>query len=182
MKTWRQTYTAANAPRKGHVLDPTHNALQTHGVRLVAKADSRLMRVAGVLLRGIGNRTFLERYWTTVGRTVYYPSSIADPLVHRDILEHELVHVRQWQRFGLWMWVSYLLLPLPFGLAWFRFRWEREAYLIQIARAADREQEIERIVQVLWHGYGWPWPRPLMRKWFHEHASQGSKAPSPRIH
>jgi hypothetical protein len=152
------------------VLPNTDEALRAHRVRLVSKADSRLMRAAALLLRGIGQRDFNERFWTTVGRTVYYPTCVEDPLAHPDVLEHELVHVRQWQRWGVLMWLSYLCLPLPFGLAWFRFRWEREAYLVQIARAADREQEIERIVQVLWHGYGWPWPRPLMRKWFREHA------------
>jgi hypothetical protein len=148
----------------------SEEALRAHRVRLVAKADSRLMRAAGVLLRGIGNRDFNARYWTTVGRTVYYPTSVSDPLAHPDILDHELVHVRQWQSWGVLMWASYLLLPLPFGLAWFRFRWEREAYLVQIARADDREREIERVVQVLWYGYGWPWPRASMRKWFEQHA------------
>lgn len=131
------------------------------------------MRAAAVLLRGIGNREFHQRYWTTLGRTVYYPTSVHDPLAHPDILDHELVHVRQWQRFGPLLWLSYALVPLPFGLAWFRFRWEREAYLVQIERAADREREIERVVQTLWSGYGWPWPRPWMRRWFERNAGRG---------
>ena len=138
-------------------------------VTLRSKADSRLMRVLAGSLRVLGNHAFHESYWTTLGRTVYYPTSVSDPLAHADILEHELVHVRQWRRFGPWLWLSYLLLPLPFGLAWFRFRWEREAYLVQIARAPDREREIERVVQTLWSGYGWPWPRSRMRRWFRRH-------------
>ena len=108
-------------------------------VRFVAKADSRLMAAAALLLRGIGLRNFNERYWTTVGRTIYYPAYVRDPRAHPQIIDHELVHVRQWERYGLWLWASYLLLPLPFGLAWFRFRWEREAYLPEIEQAEDRD-------------------------------------------
>ena len=61
-----------------------------------------------------------------------------------------------------------MLLPLPVGLAWFRWRWEREAYLPEVLAAADceREQVIERICQSLWWGYAWPWPREWMREWF----------------
>jgi hypothetical protein len=147
--------------------------LRAHGARVVAKQGSRRMRVLAALLWPI-NRAFMGRYWTTLGRTVYYPTSVSDPFAHADILEHELVHVRQWQRFGLWMWLSYLLLPLPFGLAWFRFRWEREAYLVEISRAEDREREIDRVVDALWHGYGWPWPRSLMRRWFQHHAPRAA--------
>lgn len=145
--------------------------LRAQRVALVPKADSRAMRLLARLLPAAGTRGFMERYWTTVGRTVYYPTSVRDPLAHRDILEHELVHVRQWERFGVLMWISYILLPLPFGLAWFRFRWEREAYLIQIERAADRDREIERVVNALWYGYGRPWPRALMRSWFRKNAA-----------
>jgi hypothetical protein len=143
-------------------------------VQLRPKCDSRLMRVAALLLRPLGLRGFLSQYWTTVGRTVYYPSCVHDPLAHPDVLEHELVHVRQWQRWGLWLWISYLLLPLPLGLSWFRWRWEREAYLVQIERAADRQREIDRVVEALWSGYGWPWPRAWMRRWFERNARYSS--------
>ena len=140
--------------------------LDAAGVRVLPKADSRLMRTCGFLLRALGNRVFVQRYWTTIGRTIYYPACVADPLAHPIVLEHELVHVRQWQRWGLWMWFSYLCLPLPVGLAWFRFRWEREAYLVDIAHAQDREREIGRIVDALWFGYGFAWPRRWMQRWF----------------
>jgi hypothetical protein len=140
--------------------------LSVQRVRLIAKRDSRLMSVLAVLLRLVGTRGFNERFWTTLGRTIYYPISVRDPYAHPEILAHELVHVRQWERWGVLLWISYVLLPLPIGLAWFRFRWEREAYLVQIAGAADREREIDRIVDVLWFGYARPWPRSWMRRWF----------------
>jgi hypothetical protein len=142
------------------------NRLAQQRVRLVRKADSRLMQACAVLLRPIGNHVFMQHYWTTIGRTIYYPACVADPLAHPIVLEHELVHVRQWQRWGVLMWLSYLLLPVPFGLCWFRFRWEREAYLVELAHAPDREREITRIVDALWYGYGFPWPRRWMRRWF----------------
>jgi hypothetical protein len=142
--------------------------LQAQRVRLVAKRDSPVMRVLALLLRAVGTRGFNERFWTTLGRTIYYPTSVRDPFTHPVVIEHELVHVQQWQRWGLFLWISYLLLPLPIGLAWFRFRWEREAYLVQLAHAPERERnrEIDRIVDVLWFGYARPWPRRWMRRWF----------------
>jgi hypothetical protein len=135
-------------------------------VVLTSKAASPLMRVCGWLLWLLGNRSFVERYWTTLGRTIYYPGCVTDPLAHPVVLEHELVHVRQWERWGVLLWISYLLLPLPIGLCWFRFRWEREAYLVELRHAADPERELERIVDALWLGYAFPWPRPWMRRWF----------------
>jgi hypothetical protein len=151
-------------------------ALRAHRVRFVPKHDSRAMRVAAWLLRPIGSRAFMERYWTTVARTVYYPACVRDPRAHPDVLAHELVHVRQWERWGVLLWATYLLLPLPFGLAWFRWRWEREAYLVQISSAPDCAREIERVVEALWSGYGWPWPRAWMRRWF-ERAVRRPQAP-----
>jgi hypothetical protein len=142
-------------------------------VRLVRKADSRLMHACALALHGVGNRMFMARYWTTIGSTIYYPACVSDPLAYPTVLEHELVHVRQWRRWGLWMWLSYLLLPLPVGLCWFRFRWEREAYLVELAHAPSgpaRDREITRIVDALWYGYAFPWPRSWMRRWF-EHAA-----------
>ncbi len=151
--------------------DPDRLAQQ--GVRLAPKAGSRLMRASALALRALGNRAFMQRYWTTIGRTIYYPECVTDPLAYPVVLEHELVHVRQWRRFGVLMWLSYLLLPLPIGLCWFRFRWEREAYLVELAHADDRGAEITRIVDALWFGYGFPWPRRWMRRWF-ERASAGA--------
>jgi hypothetical protein len=155
----------------GERFDP--DRLRRERVRLLPKGDSRLMRACALALRGVGNRVFMARYWTTIGSTIYYPACVSDPLAHPIVLEHELVHVRQWRRWGVLMWLSYLLLPLPIGLCWFRFRWEREAYLVELAHAPDREREITRIVDALWFGYGFPWPRPWMRRWFERTVAAG---------
>lgn len=135
-----------------------------NGVILVPKAGSRLMRVIAFLLRLIGNSEFMERYWTTIGSRIYYPTSVARPELHTEIIRHEAVHVKQWRRFGPLLWLTYLLLPLPFGFAWFRWRWEREAYLGDIRTGAAT---VDQVVAVLGSAaYGWAWPKPWMREWF----------------
>lgn len=128
------------------------------------------MKVLGFLLRAVGNKRFVTGYWTTLFRTIYYPTRVVDPYVYHVTLKHECVHIAQWDKWNILFSISYLLLPMPFFLAWFRWRWEREAYLVNIRAAVDRELAIERIVDSLWTGYGWPWPRKRMRKWFLEHA------------
>ncbi len=126
------------------------------------KNRSRLMRFLSFFL----GYHFLTRAWTTVGpRTIWAPSHVRlDHLdAYESILRHELVHVRQVRRWFVLWHLSYLLLPLPVLLAWFRWRWEREAFLVNL-RAGD--MGVDDIVDSLWHGYGWCWPRPLMRRWF----------------
>lgn len=142
------------------------------GARLRAKSESPLMKVLGVLLRAIGNRRFMQEYWTTLGATIYYPSSVVEPYAHWLILEHELVHVRQWRDWGILFSISYVLLPLPIGLAWFRWRWEREAYLVQLRAAHDPHSTADAIARRLFADYGWPWPRPWMRRWFENQIAQ----------
>jgi len=72
----------------------------------------------------------------------------------------------------LW-WVSplttYVLLaaaalssPLTIGLAYGRWRIEREAY--QVSRMYGRS--VDAIVNSLWKNYAWTWPRAWMKKWF----------------
>ncbi len=141
-----------------------------HRVRFVKKPDARFMSVLAFVLRAVGNRDFMDHYWTTIGRTIYTPSYVGDPYDHLSILEHELVHVDQYARWSVLFLISYLALPLPIGLAWFRWKWEREAYLVQIRNSPDPAAEITRIVDSLWSGYGWPWPRKWMRAWFEREA------------
>lgn len=132
-----------------------------HRARFLPMPSSRLVRIMARLLWLLGNRRVLEEYWITIGRTIYHPASVSDPYLYPRVVEHELVHVRQWERWGVLLWLSYLLLPLPFGLAWFRWRWEREAYLVHLEQGT-----VDQVVESLWAGYGWPWPRRWMRRWF----------------
>jgi hypothetical protein len=156
----------SDPPVRAQAID---SALAAHRARLLPKRGSPLMSIIAALLRPLGLREFMARYWTTLGRVIYYPTAVEDPRAYPQVIEHELVHVRQWARWGPWLWLSYLLLPLPFGLAWFRWRWEREAYLPEVlsaSSAAERERVIQQLSETLWRGYGWPWPRRWMRSWF----------------
>lgn len=131
------------------------------GARLMSKKNSTLMHVCAFLLRPF-NPDFMSAYWTTIGRTIYYPTGVTHPILHSITIEHELVHIRQWRKYGLWLWFSYLFVPFPIFIAWYRWRWEREAYMVDIRAGVS----IDAVVASLWHGYGWPWPRESMRRWF----------------
>lgn len=101
--------------------------------------------------------------WTTIGHTIYAPADCYDPLDDYVSLEHELVHVEQWNRYGIWFWISYLFLPIPFGLAWFRWRWEREAYSTELIYWWTPEQIVDVLAS---RTYLWPWPKKKMLAWF----------------
>lgn len=143
--------------------EPVRAALASAGARLRSKRGSALMALLSLLLPW--RAWFLRHAWTTIGRTIYAPVwvDVAGPIgAYREIIEHELVHVAQWRRWWILFPLSYLLLPLPIGMAWCRWRWEREAYLVQIRAGAT----VDAVVDTLWRRYGWPWPRAWMRRWF----------------
>ena len=152
------------------------------GLRLVQKRTSRGQRAIHVGLMIVtfgGMRGYLEDYQTTIGRTIYLTDDWAgrDPRARYCTLRHEAVHLRQFRRYTLpGMAVLYLLLPLPLGLAWFRARFEREAYEESIraaaevwgpaapAEAAYRAQVIDQFVGP---AYGWMWPfRRALERWY----------------
>ena len=74
------------------------------------------------------------------------------------------------------MAIAYVLLPLPFGLAWCRMRLERAAYEETLRvhyhlggiRAVERLRE-HVIAQFTSGSYGWMWPFPhALSRWFDE--------------
>lgn len=136
--------------------------LKAAGATLRSKKGSTLINVLSYLLPW---RSWFLRTWTTIGRTIYAPThvDIAGPLhPYATTIAHELVHVAQWRRFWAFLWLGYILLPLPVLFAWCRWAAEREAYLVDI-RAG---RSVDDVVNTLWRSYGWPWPKPLMRRWF----------------
>ncbi len=150
--------------------------------RIVKKTDSQLQRIIHVLLAVVtlgAQRGYLDRYQTTIGRTVYVTANWeSQPAYFRYlVMRHERVHLRQFARFGLvLMALLYLLLPLPLGLAWFRARFEWEAYAETVrteaevnGRAAvDNERARANIVNQFTTGaYGWMWPfRRTVESWY----------------
>ena len=151
-------------------------------LRIVRKDRSWTQRAIHVALIGLTlgrMRSYLTAYQTTIGRTIYTTADWdkRDPDERYVTLRHEAVHLRQFRRFTVpGMTVLYLLLPLPMGLAWFRARFEQEAYAETIRAAAaacgpafprTRSFRSHVIGQFTGPAYGWMWPfRRSIERWY----------------
>ena len=93
--------------------------------------------IAAILafLQIMTRRRFLEDFATTLGPIQSYPEGWPLEVV-QTLIAHETQHTRQCRYFGLgispwlglpFMAIAYLLLPLPIGLAWVRYRLELNA-------------------------------------------------------
>lgn len=95
---------------------------QVPGFRLAYKDESWSQKLLGKLMSPF-NSGYLTSFTTTLGKTVYFPSRefyTRTPYHSFSILAHELVHLRDDQKHGLWFGVSYLMpqiLFVPFLLA-----------------------------------------------------------------
>lgn len=151
-------------------------------IRFVRKSESWLMRAIGFVLLPF-TPTFMEKFWTTLGHTIYTPTKLdADKdwgtaiwlQRHAHVINHEAIHVLQAERWGMLV-QAFLVLgptPLPVLLSWGRWRVEREAYLPRIAAArrdGNRADVTDWIVDTLWRNYMWTYPRGWMRDWFDAH-------------
>ena len=148
-------------------------------VRIVPKDGVWHQRAIHHLLRVVtlgAQSSYLDRYVTTLWHTVYVPADWETRAIEERYatLRHELVHVRQFERWGVLMAIAYLLLPLPLGLAWFRLRFVREAYEETLrvwhelgGRPACERLRAHVIAQFTSGSYGcmWPFPR-AMERWF----------------
>jgi hypothetical protein len=150
--------------------------------RLIRKDESatqRLIHYALVAVTFGGMRSYLTGYQTTIRSTIYVTPDWGEiPRDERWItLRHERVHLRQFRRFTTpGMALLYVLLPLPMGLAWFRARFEQEAYAETIRSAAAihgpdhvrQEGYRDRILrQFTGPAYGWMWPfRRDLERWY----------------
>ena len=140
--------------------------IKIYKIKLVSKEKSWLMKLIGNLLWFI-TPTFMDRFWTTLARTIYHPGPPREYNRvwferYRGIFEHEMIHVQQWIRWGPLMWLLWIIFPLPL-VHWGLWVIEREAYINDIRNG---RKSIEEAVNQIWYGYGWPWPRFLMRRWF----------------
>lgn len=153
-------------------------------MRVVRKRAFFHQRLADLALRLVtlnGQRSYLTSYVTTLGHTIYVPDGFDRwPAAHRyEILRHELVHVRQFERFGwIGMILIYGVLPLPMGLSYGRARLEWEAYAETLRAVAEtegmraaRSPELRDMIVRRFTGpdYGWMWPFPrAVRRWIAE--------------
>ena len=152
------------------------------GFRIVRKDRSRMHRAIHYFLLAITfgqMRSYLDSFQTTIGKTVYVTADWDElPPDQRYVtLRHEAVHLRQFRKLTLpVMALLYVLLPLPMGLAYFRARFEKEAYAETIRAAAEvwgmayassdahRAYVIEQFTSA---SYGWMWPfRASLERWY----------------
>lgn len=150
--------------------------------RIIKKRDSRLHRMIhwGLFAITFGQmREYLDGYYTTIGSRLYVTGDWddIDPDDRYITLCHEVVHMRQFRR---WtpplMGLLYLLFPLPMGLAWFRARFEKQAYAETLRASAEvygldhvRSEAVKGriIAQFTSASYGWMWPfRGAMERWY----------------
>lgn len=136
--------------------------LAAAGITVRRKDESRLMCLLGFIL----GKWFMRSAWTTIGpKTIWAPTLAAvDKLgFYEHIIRHEMVHAAQARRLPVLWQLAYLFPLLPLPCAYWRWRSEREAYMVNL-RAGTHT--VEQVVDTLWHRYGWCWPKPWMRKWF----------------
>jgi hypothetical protein len=152
------------------------------GFRIIRKVDSRFQRAIhyGLMVVTFGQmREYLDGYQTTIRYRVYVTDDWDEHDARDRIatMRHERVHLRQFRRYTfVGMTLLYLLVPLPLGLAYFRARFEREAYEETLAAQAEIygidyiDDELHRdcmIDQFTSAAYGWMWPfRRRMESWY----------------
>jgi hypothetical protein len=148
--------------------------LDAEGVRIVRKDKSWVMRTLGAVFKLFGY-DFMARAWTTIGpKTIYAPTWVPEDINTREDLTqwqigllHELVHIKQARKYPVIWQFTYLFVFFPVLLAWFRWRWEREAYLtVNINKFGQNSDEI---ADTIWRVYLFPWPKGAMKKWFNKH-------------
>lgn len=150
--------------------------------RVVDKCDSPLSRAIdwGLRLVTLGaQRHFMTRYHTVIGDTLYVCPAwhTMDDIARVILLRHERVHLRQRRRYGFLPFAALYLLPFfPLGLAWWRARFEWEAYtetlrataeLRGLAALQDPALRREIVRRFISGDYGWMWPFPrTIERWF----------------
>jgi hypothetical protein len=128
---------------------------------------------------GFKKSDFMRRA-TTIGPVIAYPEGTVLSHVSMNdyiTLTHEAVHVKQCAKLGLgepWIGtllflILYLFVPLPAWRSWFRFKFEREAYLVEYktTKKFGFTPDIEHYVKVLsGPDYLYTWPEAKVRAWF----------------
>lgn len=162
---------------------------------LVAKADSRFMGFLDIVLRVVTldhMTAFMGSYTTTIGTTVYTPliwPSMTEQ-ERKAILRHERVHMRQAKKYGRLLFsFLYLFAFFPLGLAYYRAKFEQEAYeesmraMLEYAGPQMLRSSIYRAYMVghfVDASYGWMWPfRKQIEAWYDSTAAKLLPPPVP---
>lgn len=152
--------------------------------KIVNKSDSWLMRVVNVILKILtlgAQSTFMSGYTTTIGNTVYVSSNWISYTTSQRliILRHERVHMRQRKKYTMPLFtLLYLFAYLPGGLAYFRMKFEKEAYEETMNAMCDllisgpqllqtKEYKAQMVAHFTGPEYFWMWPfKKSIEAWY----------------
>ena len=166
--------------RLNELMDSMRNEFASF--RIISKRESRFQKVIHYCLMAVTGgqmRFYLTRYHTTLGQTVYVSdrwNSLSTDEKYI-LLVHERIHMRQFRQYTfVGMALLYLFVPLPMGLAYFRSRFEKQAYeqtLYATARVYGKEKvhdpKLRQYILSQFTGpaYAWMWPFPrLLNRWY----------------
>ena len=142
-------------------------------VNIVRKSDSRFMRFLGSLLFVLSfgkNKEFMRSFTTTIGDTIYVGTDwdILPVEEQYSIIRHECVHLEQQKKYGKLLFAFlYLFFPVPVVFAYWRTKFEKEAYEVQMRVNAQQygvyllsTVEYRRFIcsQFTSASYLWMWP------------------------
>lgn len=149
---------------------------------IIEKKNSTLMKVIDVALKLITfgkQKYFQTNFTTTLGNKIYVTSNWDDYLVATklEVLRHERIHMRQSKKYGrLFFSLLYLFVPFPVGFAYFRKKFEQEAYEeslkaiyefrgIKALESKDLKERILTHFTTAQYFWMWPWRKDL-EKWY----------------
>ena len=150
---------------------------------IIEKEKSALMKLIDVALKIITfgqMKLFMTGFITVLGNKVYVPGSWEDATVtsKAEIIRHERVHMRQSKKYGRVLFsILYLLVPFPLGIAYFRKKFEQEAYEESFKaiyeyhgeKAFTPRLKESMIAHFTTAQYFWMWPfRKSVEAWYDE--------------
>jgi hypothetical protein len=146
------------------------------------KSNSLFMKSISIFLKILTfgkNTQFMDNYYTTIGHTIYVPNNYnnSSELERVAVIRHELVHMRQARKYSQFIFsILYLFIIFPIGLAYFRAKFEKEAYEESMRARAEfygmsALDDIKYKQQLTGHftssDYLWMWPFPKsIEKWY----------------
>jgi hypothetical protein len=124
--------------------------LDAVGARLVPHSDNWKALLWNQCSKLGGVKDFSQRFWITLAPDICYPTTVRNPWapVYETTVRHELRHIRQQQKTGLYWWlVKYLASQ--------KFRWEqeREAYLCDIRAGENSPREVAELLHDVYKIY-----------------------------
>jgi hypothetical protein len=153
--------------------DPNTKAmLDEKGIGYKMKCDSWFMKFLNLLILPV-QRKFMTNFTTVMSlfgkKTLYFPSRWGEYSAETQnlIIAHELIHVKQQEKYNFLFKFLYFCFPLP--IFWTcRYYFEREAYLLNFRKHPEwLEYYVEFLTgpDYFWAGKVWP-GKKRTRKWF----------------